>query len=722
MSLAIVNPFNQIIQFTKGFYPQNDFSKEFLNSIGNFVLNNNYKSCKISDSEIFYEKLENLILNRFDFQLIEIINENIDTFLIEFISTFYSITENEINIGTELQNYFIEYVKKEFKIIPYVSEKFIPFLLSLNQYFELKLVFQSKLDKSIFNFLLLLLDLNTIQSFAKKFNNGNYLKVESLTFNDSLFISFLKLAENKVNLEEYDSHERFIEDLSKQIIDCPKCSILIFEEAETFLNLGSLFEKIQFNLQKKEIKKSFFEIVFPVFNTLLFSSKQKLYTDYKNFNLKEIIKNAINPCLIIESLMQVNLFIEYVLKKSYEFDKNLSPSERCLIDLAKSIRKTFFNDNQKKVLYFFNEDNSAKSYRKRLLAITTENIKYIPFITREDIEYEFYNKLYGRIDVLLQRAPYFYLESEEKKNLCMKLEEYLDFQNQIVLKMSSFDIVEKLFFRSNCYSLIKDFVDNASNEIKDKFSIIVDVPFTIYFVFDRPSLDFMKRYLENSDNNEYVEKSQETLISFLQTLIGQIKEKMKAEEIDFPVLIKPDECEVHEMFLILSESGLNHFCNVVNFRKILKSRSFVIQKFINHDGLMFKNFFINKNSYTFMRPSLPNLEGKNLKLDHYKNDCFKFKNEFLYNKEDETFWTNIENPNEKLTLEEVNYELIDFISKLFAKYTNVNLFGLDYLFDKNTNTYYILECNYFPSYRELKDKLQPEFESHIITYHNELLK
>lgn len=427
------------------------------------------------------------------------------------------------------------------------------------------------------------------------------------------------------------------------------------------------------------------------------------------------------PNLIIESLMQVISIFDFIINNLNEINSIECSSYVNFKDQIYSIKRQFFNPQHKRILYFFNEENSSKSYRKRLLAITTKNIIYIPFITRENIDYEFCDKLYGRIDVLLQRAPYFYLESLEKRNLCLNLEKYLSQRNEKVLKMSSFDIVEKLFFRYNCYMFIKRFIEKSANEIYKNFGKTINVPFTLDFNFDDDSLDFMRKYIECSDDINFLENSKDELNRFFLNLNQSIKDKMKEVSLDFPVVIKPDECEIHEMYLVLSETGLNYFLNVDNFNKILKCKKFVIQKFINHDGLIFKNFFINKKSYTFIRPSLPNLEGKNLKLEHFKDDCFKFKNEFLYGKEDDSFWQNIENPNEKLASQQVDYELIDYVSKLFSEYMNVNLFGLDYLFDRNSKTYYLLECNYFPSYRELKDKLQPEFESHIITYHNELI-
>ncbi len=490
--------------------------------------------------------------------------------------------------------------------------------------------------------------------------------------------------------------------------------MMVFDNLEKFFSLEKTFDQIRSKLLPESLQidnLKLRDVVFPVYNTMIFDPYQPIFSEFTKRNLDLLIENKFEHLLMIESLMQANLYFEFILKKLND-SNSLQKSNSSSLEKFIAIKEQFFNINQKRVLYFFNESNVPKTYRKRLLAVSSEKILYIPFKLRDSFEYECFDKLYGKIDVLLQRAPYFYLANDKNKELCLKLEEYLEQKNKQHIKMSSFNIVEKLFFRYNCYNFIKEFIDKSFKILKDKFNMIVDVPFTIKLNFDKETLVFIENYTENSQKNEI------DLLLNCQKMINMIKEQMQVFKLDFPVVIKPDECEVHEMFLVLTESGLNQFINCNNFKKIAKLKNFVIQKFINHDGIMFKNFFINKKSYTFIRPSLPNLEGNNLKIDHFKNDFFKFKNEFLYNKEDDSFWNSIENPHEKSASEEANYQFIDFISCLFSEYMNINLFGLDYLFDRVNNKYYLLECNYFPSYRELKDRLQPEYENHIIQYCN----
>ncbi len=51
--------------------------------------------------------------------------------------------------------------------------------------------------------------------------------------------------------------------------------------------------------------------------------------------------------------------------------------------------------------------------------------------------------------------------------------------------------------------------------------------------------------------------------------------------------------------------------------------------------------------------------------------------------------------------------------------TKITLFGLDYLYDSMNDIFYILEINYFPSYRELGNEINNKFDQHVIKFYHE---
>lgn len=73
------------------------------------------------------------------------------------------------------------------------------------------------------------------------------------------------------------------------------------------------------------------------------------------------------------------------------------------------------------------------------------------------------------------------------------------------------------------------------------------------------------------------------------------------------------------------------------------------------------------------------------------------------------------------------YDLIDHnylkeLSDLFEKESGKNLFGLDFLYDKDNSTYYLIDANFFPAYRELNDNIPNAMRKHFINYYEKFKK
>jgi hypothetical protein len=422
--------------------------------------------------------------------------------------------------------------------------------------------------------------------------------------------------------------------------------------------------------------------VFSIFNFLIMKDTPSyITTQCINIALLKVLQikkdspsslEIFYPNLIIESVRQSNLFIDHIcqnFKKSYE-----------------EIRDEFFS-HQVKVIYIFDSKSNAKNYRKRELATSSSKILFTPFMLK-NLELDNTLGIYKDYHVVLQRCPYLYFSDQL---FCDELQSILDEFHSNKLIIHHMNVINTCFYRLNVYNFINEFINEIRPEIKQTFpEINLSVPFSFKFEIYEDEFDFY--------------------------LVKQRLKKIIIENSNYPLIIKPDACTDHEMFLLLNEEGLENYLNKENFDKRKKSKNFIVQKFIAHGGLMFKNYFINNKSFTITRPSLPNLEGKTLEISHFRNGCFKFHNEFLYKKEDPSFWQNIEKNDNSLTeTNKINYDLLDLISKLLATKKNITLFGLDYLYDIHTNTYYLLEINYFPSYRELGSKLREEYEGHILS-------
>ena len=151
--------------------------------------------------------------------------------------------------------------------------------------------------------------------------------------------------------------------------------------------------------------------------------------------------------------------------------------------------------------------------------------------------------------------------------------------------MHHISIIDKLFNRFEVYQLLFNFVKEININLKE-MNINLKVPFSLKYK--------AKDNLTNAEN-----------LSELKKIISE-----NNLELTFPFMIKPINCEYHEMRLIFNEEGLSDlFLNDVKYKEfILKCKEFIIQKYINHGGEMIKTFCINGQSYAFIRQSIQDLD------------------------------------------------------------------------------------------------------------------
>ena len=65
-----------------------------------------------------------------------------------------------------------------------------------------------------------------------------------------------------------------------------------------------------------------------------------------------------------------------------------------------------------------------------------------------------------------------------------------------------------------------------------------------------------------------------------------------------------------------------------------------------------------------------------------------------------------------------NMKLMEEVSKLFETYSKKTLFGLDFIFDLKNNNYSLIDCNYFPGYKEIEKEFGKHLTEHINYYHS----
>ena len=559
------------------------------------------------------------------------------------------------------------------------------------------------------NFVILISPLNTLYTYNFEYiKRSNYSKYFNLLFNEKksdVKLEILPYIEENVLKRNID--EKLIEyffyyandDNEKQMIEKEheylgldkylKPKFILKNELLSLKDKYIVF--ISENYVEDFVQIENYGNIIRILNWMLYK-KTNDYLDHQKETFKFIeydTKTKTNNCeLIIECLRQCNILIKYC------FD-NLS-----LINSPKKFREYIidnFISKGLKCLNILDHNSTSKLYRKRELAQASPLVYHIPFLhhfipLKDESDFDRY---YSDVKVILQRNPYFYYANEElyKTNFQAIFD-----KKQSIVQLHDISVIDTLFNRHLVYELLFNFVTGIKDTLKQS-NINLEVPYSIKYILE-----------EKLSSNEN-----------LNNLKNILKNDKKME---YPFMIKPISCTHHEMKLILNEEGLNNIFNDENIYKdfILNCKEFIVQKYINHGGEMIKTFCINGESYEFIRPSTPNLDKNSADKISKSGECTLY-NELIYQRKKNNFLGDlIGNTDNTVKILEEKFNIVKKITLLFLEKTKITLFGLDYLYDNINDTFYILEINYFPSYRELGNKINSKFDEHIITFYNKYKK
>lgn len=559
------------------------------------------------------------------------------------------------------------------------------------------------------NFVILISPLNTLYTYNFEYiKRSNYSKYFNLLFNEKksdVKLEILPYIEENVLKKNID--EKLIEyffyyandDNEKQMIEKEheylgldkylKPKFILKNELLSLKDKYIVF--ISENYAEDFVQIENYGNIIRILNWMLYK-KTNDYLVHQKETFKFIeydTKTKTNNCeLIIECLRQCNILIKYC------FD-NLS-----LINSPNKFREYIidnFISKGLKCLNILDHNSTSKLYRKRELAQASPLVYHIPFLhhfipLKDESDFDRY---YSDVKVILQRNPYFYYANEElyKTNFQAIFD-----KKQSIVQLHDISVIDTLFNRHLVYELLYNFVTGIKDTLKQS-NINLKVPYSIKYILEEKlssngNLNNLKNILKNDKKMEY------------------------------PFMIKPISCTHHEMKLILNEEGLNNIFNDENIYKdfILNCKEFIVQKYINHGGEMIKTFCINGESYEFIRPSTPNLDKNSVDKISKSGECTLY-NELIYQRKKNNFLGDlIGNTDNTVKILEEKFNIVKKITLLFLEKTKITLFGLDYLYDNINDTFYILEINYFPSYRELGNKINSKFDEHVITFYNKYKK
>jgi len=185
--------------------------------------------------------------------------------------------------------------------------------------------------------------------------------------------------------------------------------------------------------------------------------------------------------------------------------------------------------------------------------------------------------------------------------------------------------------------------------------------------------------------------------------------------LQYPLIIKPDHAcgphSAHDMCIITDPSGLES----VDF-----SRPVVVQEYKDHFETLIKVFNLGENTWIYLRRSLPSIG----KISGYLLKSFVSFNSHDYCPTENDFIENIKG-NTTIFLQEgsnlmnddvvnqfnVDEALIKQVAERIKNQFSVEIFGFDVIVCEKSKDSFVVDINYFPSYKEVED-----FPTHFETF------
>lgn len=282
--------------------------------------------------------------------------------------------------------------------------------------------------------------------------------------------------------------------------------------------------------------------------------------------------------------------------------------------------------------------------------------------------------------------------------------------------------------------------DHSKTSSSSNYDGVIDFPKTISLSKDHfyDYVDFIKnedvslKILDEKINNDINDDTLGKFVNYLETIL-------KAQDITFPAMIKIggyDQNKHHDTWIALNTYGIIEYLikHPLNKRNIL-----IVQEYIASGNEIIKGYRIAGKDFFYKRKL--NLENKindllknNKQEEGQEIDLLGAKDEFVYKKlNNNNTYHHLNSVSKNLykienrSIEELTYEHqdglretnLDVLMNYFEKKTNINLFGLDFLFDKERNKYYLIDCNFFPGYKELIPEIPNLINEHITKYYSE---
>ena len=164
-----------------------------------------------------------------------------------------------------------------------------------------------------------------------------------------------------------------------------------------------------------------------------------------------------------------------------------------------------------------------------------------------------------------------------------------------------------------------------------------------------------------------------------------LKAEMNKGGVSYPLMIKPlaaaSSYDSHILTAVFNDVGLQDSLEYY-------TGGLIAQEFINHDSTVYKLYTLGKDHiWTFARTSCANLtEG---------HDMVRFNSQIAWPEE-------LLSKDEQI-IKEIPQEFQHFVRQMVSEITSSSMFGFDLVWRSGTNDLFLVDFNYFSSYKEIPD-------------------
>jgi len=180
--------------------------------------------------------------------------------------------------------------------------------------------------------------------------------------------------------------------------------------------------------------------------------------------------------------------------------------------------------------------------------------------------------------------------------------------------------------------------------------------------------------------------------------VAQIKESIASKKCDYSFMLKPSEsCQTvdsHTLTICVNEEGLRKAFSL----PVYKGKEMVVQQLVKHSSTIYKFYTLGEDYLTYhFKRSLPSiLPIKDLgTFDSQK----PFPAEWFSGKEE--------------VVDKLNKDFAYEVTKTVLKELDLSILGLDYIIEEGSGDYYLIDMNYFSSFRHEHD-LNEKTTNHIL--------